>query len=114
QKNYGAAIAQVIPGVTFRSLGSFGLKVIEVMCGRAGLYLYFNGRVKLWDTTGPLALAHAAGLVCCDLAGEPIRFTPDALDLDTLAHKQSIVIGWPSYVEALRPKVAEVLASVMG
>lgn len=105
QNNFGAAIAELIPDVQFYSLGSFGLKVMEVICGRAGLYVYFNGRVKLWDTTGPLALAKAAELVCCDLEGQPIRFTPDAIDPDTLAHKQPILIGWPAYMEPLRPKL---------
>jgi 3'(2'), 5'-bisphosphate nucleotidase len=111
QTRYGAAIAQQIPGVQFYSIGSFGLKVMEVVCGRAGLYLYFNGRVKLWDTTGPLALAKAAGLTCCSLKGEPIRFSPDAINPETLAHTQSILVGWPDYIEQLRPKL-EVAASL--
>ncbi len=105
QTRYGAAIAQQIPGVKFHSIGSFGLKVMEVVCGRAGLYLYFNGRVKLWDTTGPLALAKAAGLICCSLEGDPIRFSADAIDAETLAHTQSILVGWPDYIEQLRPKL---------
>ncbi|MEX0271909.1 3'(2'),5'-bisphosphate nucleotidase CysQ [Leptolyngbyaceae cyanobacterium UHCC 1019] len=106
QTRYGAAIAHQIPNVEFSSLGSFGLKVLEVITGKVGLYLYLNGRVKLWDTAGPLALAKAAGLTCCTLEGEPIQFSPDAINPDTLAHHQSIVIGWSSYVEALRPKLA--------
>jgi 3'(2'), 5'-bisphosphate nucleotidase len=107
QKNYARAIAQSIPGAEFYSLGSFGLKVMEVIQGRAGLYLYFNGRVKVWDTAGPLALAKAAGLVCCDLQGQPLRWTPDAIDPETLAHTQSIAIGWPDYIEALLAKVQQ-------
>jgi 3'(2'), 5'-bisphosphate nucleotidase len=107
QKNYGDLMAQLIPGIRFDSVGSFGLKVVRVICGQAGLYVYLNGRVKLWDTVGPLALAKAAGLVCCDLTGEPLHFTPDAVDLETLAHRQTIVIGWPSYVEALRSRLLQ-------
>lgn len=107
QRNFGQAIARLIPDVQFYSLGSFGLKVLEVIQGRAGLYLYLNGRVKLWDTTGPLALAKAAGLVCCDLDGEPLKWTPDVVDPQSLAHQQAIVIGWPHYVEALAGKVRE-------
>lgn len=102
QKNFGSAISKLIPGTHFYSLGSFGLKVLEVIQGRAGLYLYFNGRVKLWDTTGPIALAKAAGLICCDLDGEPIRWTGDAIDPQTLAHKQPFIIGWPEYVNTHR------------
>lgn len=106
QNNFGGVIAQAIPEAQFYSLGSFGLKVMDVILGKAGLYLYLNGRVKLWDTTGPLALARAAGLVCCDLAGQPIQFNQEAIELETLTHQQSIVIGWSRYVEALRPKIA--------
>jgi 3'(2'), 5'-bisphosphate nucleotidase len=111
---YGAALAEVIPEAQFSGLGSFGLKVIEVICGRAGLYFYLNGRVKLWDTTGPLALAQAAGLVCCDLEGAPLSYQPAGLDLETLAHKQTILVGWPDYVETLRPRLLEAIALVKG
>lgn len=101
-RNYGAAIAESIPGIQFSSLGSFGLKVLEVIDGRAGAYVYFNRRVKLWDTTGPIALARAAGLVCCDLDGNPLEFTPAVVDPETLIHQQTVVIGWERYVERLR------------
>jgi len=112
QKNYGEAIAQIIPGAEFYSLGSFGLKVLEVMLGRAGLYIYLNGRVKVWDTAGPLALAKAAGLVCCDLQGRPLLWTPDAVEPDTLAHTQAIAIGWPNYIEPLLDKVQQAVSSI--
>lgn len=105
EQNFGQAILQLIPEAQFYSLGSFGLKVLEVIQGRAGIYVYFNGRVKLWDTTGPLALAQAAGLTCCDLEGRPLSFHPKAIHPDTLIHNQSIIIGWPDYVEALLPKL---------
>jgi 3'(2'), 5'-bisphosphate nucleotidase len=111
-RQFGAAIQRVVPAVQFRSLGSFGLKVMEVVSGRAGLYLYFNRRVKLWDTVGPIALAIAAGLVCCDLDGTPLRFTPDAIAPDTLAHTQTILVGWPSYIEALRPLLQQAVSAV--
>ena len=112
QKNYGRAIAEIIPGAEFYSLGSFGLKVLEVILGRAGLYLYLNGRVKVWDTAGPLALAKAAGLVCCDLQGQPLRWTPDAIVPDTLAHSQPIAIGWPDYIEPLLEKVQRAVGCI--
>ena len=107
QSRYGAAITQVIPEAQFDSIGSFGLKILQVIRGHAGLYLYLNRRVKLWDTVGPLALAQAAGLVCCDLEGNPLKFTPDGIDAKTLAHHQSIVVGWPHYVEKLRSRLQE-------
>ncbi|HEY9628776.1 MAG TPA: inositol monophosphatase family protein [Coleofasciculaceae cyanobacterium] len=114
QRRYGQAMTQLIPGVQFDCIGSFGLKVMRVICGQAGLYVYLNGRVKLWDTVGPLALAQAAGLVCCDLEGNPLQFTPDALHLSSLAHRQPILIGWASYVEALRSPLKQAIALTNG
>lgn len=111
---YGSALLEVIPEAQFSGLGSFGLKVIEVICGRAGLYFYLNGRVKLWDTTGPLALARAAGLICCDLDGQPLAYDSTALDPETLAHKQTILVGWPDYLELLRPRLREAISMVRG
>ncbi|MDX2212212.1 MAG: inositol monophosphatase family protein [Oculatellaceae cyanobacterium bins.114] len=109
---YGEAIAQLIPGVQFRAIGSFGLKVMQVISGNAGLYLYLNRRVKLWDTVGPIALAKAAGLVCCDLNGQPLQFTANAIEPDSLAHQQPIIIGWASYVEALQPRLRQAIHQI--
>jgi 3'(2'), 5'-bisphosphate nucleotidase len=110
QHQYGDAILAAVPEAQFYTLGSFGLKVMNVILGKAGIYLYFNGRVKLWDTVGPVALALSAGLTCCDLEGEPLKFTADALDRVTLAHHQPIVIGWPCYVESLLPRLQQSLS----
>lgn len=112
QKRFGTAIVKQLPSSQFYSLGSFGLKVLEIIQGHAGLYLYCNGRVKLWDTTGPIALAQAAGLTCCDLDGNPLRFTPDAVSTQTMTHYQPIVVGWPDYVEALLPQLKKAVTSV--
>ncbi len=112
ERRFGAAIARRFPQVQFLSLGSFGLKVLAVVTGQAGLYIYLNGRVKLWDTTGPLALAQAAGLVCCDLTGQPIRFTEPGVNPQTLTHRQPILVGWPTYVEALRSPLEEIAQGI--
>ena len=112
ERRFGAAIAHRFPSVQFLCLGSFGLKVLAVITGQAGLYIYLNGRVKLWDTTGPLALARAAGLVCCDLAGQPIQFTEPAVAPGTLIHRQPIIVGWPSYVEKLRSPLNDIAHAV--
>lgn len=106
-RRFGQALGQHLPGVNFLFLGSFGLKVLAVIKGEAGLYIYLNGRVKLWDTTGPLALAKAAGLTCCDLEGQPIQFAEPYVDPKTLVHRQAILVGWPSYIEALRPLIRQ-------
>ncbi|MEO0540096.1 MAG: inositol monophosphatase family protein [Cyanobacteria bacterium P01_A01_bin.105] len=113
QKRFGAAIAEYLPAAQCYSLGSFGLKVLEVIQGKAGLYVYLNGRVKLWDTVGPLAMAAAAGLTCCDLEGNPFGFAPHQVQAQTLIHKQAVILGWPSYVEALLPRLQRAVRQVL-
>ncbi|HEY9878696.1 MAG TPA: inositol monophosphatase family protein [Leptolyngbyaceae cyanobacterium] len=112
QRRFGRAIAREIPTAQFVTLGSFGLKVLEVIKGQVGLYLYLNGRVKLWDTTAPIAMARAAGLVCCDLEGNSLQFAPDAVNSATLTHQQSILVGWPDYIEALRPAIQRAVTAI--
>jgi len=108
---YGKAIEQHLPGIGFQFMGSFGLKVVEVILGNADVYVYLNRRVKIWDTAGPLALAQAAGLTCCSLEGEPLRFTPHAIDPITLTHKQAILIGQAHLLEQVRPQIVAAVHS---
>lgn len=112
QRRFGSVIAAHRPEFGFVSIGSFGLKVLEVILGRAGLYVYLNGRVKLWDTVGPLALARAAGLVCCDLQGAPVTFDANSIFPQTLMHRQPLIIGWPDYVEQLLPDLRRAVLAV--
>lgn len=112
QRRFGAAIAQWAPRLQPYELGSFGLKVMEVIKGQAGLYVYLNGRVKLWDTTGPLALALAAGLTCCDLDGQPLRFDATSVYPDSLIHRQPILIGWPNYIDCFREPLRQAVMMV--
>ncbi|WP_008307732.1 3'(2'),5'-bisphosphate nucleotidase CysQ [Leptolyngbya sp. PCC 6406] len=112
QRRFGTAIAQYAPQLRPYALGSYGLKVMEVIKGQSGLYVYCNGRVKLWDTTGPLALALAAGLVCCDLDGIPIRFDATSIYPLSLIHRQPILVGWPSYIERFREPIRQAVQAV--
>lgn len=112
QRRFGTAIAARLPALTFDAIGSFGLKVLEVIKGQAGLYVYLNGRVKLWDTTGPLALAQAAGLICCDLNGHAIQFDPNSIYPQSLIHRQPIIVGWPDYIEAFLPALRAAVMDV--
>jgi 3'(2'), 5'-bisphosphate nucleotidase len=106
---YGDAIRAAVPNVEFYTLGSFGLKVMEVVEGRASAYIYLNRRVKLWDTVGPLAIAKAAGLVCCDLEGREIGFGYDDINSANLTHNQLIVIGWSQFIDRYLEAIAKKL-----
>jgi 3'(2'), 5'-bisphosphate nucleotidase len=108
---YGKAIRKAVPNVEFYSLGSFGLKVMEVVLGRASAYIYLNRRVKLWDTVAPLAIAKAAGLACCDLTGRAISFSPDDINAENLIHHQVIVVGWQDFIDEYLGAIAQELAA---
>ena len=85
---------------------------MEVVQGRASAYIYLNRRVKLWDTVGPLAIARAAGLICCDLQGQEIGFRHDDINDDTLTHKQVIVIGWSKFIDLYLDAIAQKICSI--
>jgi 3'(2'), 5'-bisphosphate nucleotidase len=109
--NYSTLLATSIPEIDLWARpGSFGLKIMEVILGHAGLLVYFNRRVKLWDTVAPLALAEVAGLACCDLQGRPIRYTTEWIDVETLAHHQPIILGWQHCIDRFLPRLAEAMA----
>lgn len=96
--NYGAHLQELLPEIElWNRPGSFGLKIIDVILGRAEALFYFNRRVKLWDTVGPMALARQAGLRICDLTGQALSFSD--LDPASLGHRQPILLGWPQGIE---------------
>lgn len=83
---------------------------MEVVQARASAYIYLNRRVKLWDTVGPLAIAKAAGIICCDLDGREIGFGYDDINPETLTHHQVIIIGWQNFIAKYREAIATNLA----
>jgi len=110
QRKYGEAIQNLVPEIEFYNMGGFGLKVMEVVMGKTELYFYLNRRVKLWDTVAPMAMAKFAGITSCDLDGAVIKYHPDFIDPNTLAHNQDVVVGWSQYVDLYLPKLVKVSA----
>ena len=53
--------------------GSAGVKAMSVVRGEADAYVH-SGFLHEWDTCAPAAVALAAGLHVCDIAGQPLRF----------------------------------------
>ena len=111
QFNHAATLRAAIPEIDlWERPGSFGLKIMSVILGKAGLLVYFNQRVKLWDTVAPVALALQAGLTCCDLLGNPLAYDPAALELESLAHRQPIIIGWQHCIDIFLPRIAAAMS----
>lgn len=79
---------QEITGVEFIKSGSVGLKVAKILDDQADMFIHLSGKLKVWDTAGPVAIALGAGL-------EAGRLESDGLDfpLPRVQHECTVVIG---------------------
>lgn len=77
-----------LPEVEWIKSGSVGLKVGKILDGAADMFIHLSGKLKVWDTAGPAAIALGAGL-------EIGRLDIDVLDfpLPKVEHQCSVVIG---------------------
>jgi 3'(2'), 5'-bisphosphate nucleotidase len=79
-----------IPNVEIVKSGSVGLKVARILDGEADMYVHLAGKLKVWDTAGPAAIALGAGLEVGRLEGKGLPF-----DLSQVRQNCSVIIGRP-------------------
>ena len=77
-----------LPDIDWVSSGSIGLKVAKVLLDEADLYVSLSGKLKLWDTVAPCALALGSGLEVGCLESAALNF-PRA----GICHETSVIIG---------------------
>jgi 3'(2'), 5'-bisphosphate nucleotidase len=77
-----------LSGMKLISAGSVGLKVAKVINDEADLFVHLSGKLKYWDTVGPVAIALAAGLEVGTLEHDDLKYP-----LDEVRHPSTIVIG---------------------
>jgi 3'(2'), 5'-bisphosphate nucleotidase len=70
--------------------GSVGLKVAKILDDEADMFIHLSGKLKVWDTAGPLAIALGAGLEAGQLEADGIPFA-----LPRLQQECSVIIGRP-------------------
>jgi 3'(2'), 5'-bisphosphate nucleotidase len=70
------------------SSGSVGLRVAKILEDEADLYVHLSGKLKLWDTAGPVALALASGLEVGTLECDMLNFP-----LPEIKHSCPVIIG---------------------
>jgi 3'-phosphoadenosine 5'-phosphosulfate (PAPS) 3'-phosphatase len=89
-------------------VGSLGLKVIAIINGAADVYIHASCKLNFWDTAAPVAMAEAAGLSVCDFNGNPLSFKlqPGEHATDMFRHCQTVLIGTPGGVAAVRNRLA--------
>ena len=64
-------------GADIYTVGSAGVKAMAVVRGDVDAYVHGGGLYE-WDSCAPVAVARAAGLVCCHLDGSTLEFNkPD-------------------------------------
>lgn len=78
------------PQVTFIKAGSVGLKVAKILEGDADLFVHLAGKLKIWDTAAPVAIALGAGLDVGSLEKNELTFP-----LPAIVHGTTTIIGRP-------------------
>jgi 3'(2'), 5'-bisphosphate nucleotidase len=78
------------PKVTLVKAGSIGLKVAKVLEKEADLFIHLSGKLKTWDTAGPVAIALGGLLEAGSLETDQLIFpTPE------IRHETPIIVGRP-------------------
>lgn len=84
---------QDLDNIKIVSSGSVGLKVAKVLRNEADLFLHLSGKLKYWDTVGPIAIALAAGLEAGTLEENVLSYP-----LSEIIHPRSVIVGRPGSI----------------
>ena len=90
-----------LPQVQVVKMGSIGLKVAKVLEGYADIYVHLAGRLKTWDTAGPIAIALGGNLEAGPIQGDGIDFPKDSVRLES-----TVIIGRPGCLSWSRRYIA--------
>jgi 3'(2'), 5'-bisphosphate nucleotidase len=77
-----------LPNVEFVQSQSLGLKIIKVLEDEADVFISLTGRVKLWDTAAPAAIALGNNLDAGTVEGAPLPYP-----IPKVQHGSSVIIG---------------------
>lgn len=91
-----------IPEIEWLVTGSIGLKVARILDNEADLFVHLSGKLKVWDSAAPAALALGAGLDVGSLESNDLLFP-----LPAIKHDSTIVIGKPGALDWSRAHLKE-------
>lgn len=77
-----------LPEIEWVKSGSVGLKVGKILEDKADMFIHLSGKLKVWDTAGPIAIALGAGLEVGRLDSGDIGYP-----LPKIEHDCSVIIG---------------------
>lgn len=79
-----------LPSIRFVPSESLGLKIIKILEDDADLFVSLTGRVKLWDTAAPAAIAMGAEVETGTAEGTALPYP-----VPRIQHGSSVIIGRP-------------------
>lgn len=82
-----------LPSIRIVPSDSLGLKIIKILEDQADLFVSLTGRVKLWDTAAPTAIALGANIDAGTVDGDPIPYP-----VPKIQHGSSLIIGRPGAI----------------
>lgn len=82
-----------LPNVVAVPSESMGLKIVKILENQADLFLSLSGRVKLWDTAAPAAVALGNDLEIGTIEGKTLPFP-----IPHVQHGTSVIIGRPGTI----------------
>jgi 3'(2'), 5'-bisphosphate nucleotidase len=77
-----------LSGVEIVKTGSVGLKVGLILDDLGDVFIHLSGKLKVWDTAGPAAIALGAGLEVGTAGGGALEFA-----LPDVTQKSSVIMG---------------------
>lgn len=86
-----------LPDIDWLESGSVGIKVAKVINDEADVFVHLAGKLKLWDTAGPVAIALGAGLEVGTMKEDELSFP-----LPEIIHGTVVIIGRPGSLEWTR------------
>jgi 3'(2'), 5'-bisphosphate nucleotidase len=82
-----------LPSIRWVQSDSLGLKIIKILEDEADLFVSLTGRVKLWDTAAPAAIAMGADIETGTAEGNPLPYP-----VPRIQHGSSVIIGRPGAI----------------
>lgn len=82
-----------LPHVRFVPSESLGLKILKILEDEGDLFVSLTGRVKLWDTCAPAAIAMGGAIEVGTADGDPLPYP-----VPLAQHGSSVIIGRPGAI----------------
>jgi 3'-phosphoadenosine 5'-phosphosulfate (PAPS) 3'-phosphatase len=91
-----------LPSIRFVPSESLGLKILKILEDQADLFVSLTGRVKLWDTAAPAAIAMGAQIETGTADGSPLPYP-----VPRVQHGSSVIIGRPGAISWAMKNLAQ-------